>query len=138
MKWRNLIEAWVEFEEVSNYESLKLGSKGRPQAVTDWIRRVRRPEYRPEINDLPAYEKDFRAWWTSLQPPWRSGNGCRWPPKREKKGDWAILCRSGQNGLLSVVAALFFWGFAARNDDIAMAAWSIAADDVLYVLTEMV
>lgn len=135
-KWQSLVASWVKFEEASNYKSSRLGTKSRPQTIAKWIQLARKPDYRPDIENLAAYEADFKAWWISLQPPWRCRDGVDWPLKGS--GDWDILRQSGQNGLLSVVAALFFWGWAARtatND--AEGAWSLAVDDVLYALTQL-
>lgn len=136
-KWQDLVVAWIKFEEVSEFKSSQLGSKDRPQAIADWIRRARRVDYRPEIKNITAYEEDFRVWWISLQPAWRRVDS-DWPQKGESKGDWEMLRRSGRNGLVSVVAALFFWGWASRNDGDAMKTWDIAVDDVLYALTQMI
>ncbi|KAF9554474.1 hypothetical protein CPC08DRAFT_766685 [Agrocybe pediades] len=70
----------------------KLSMESRPAAVAAWIKRACAPNWRPEIQDLQAYEKEFKVWWKGLLD--------------NEDG----LAKPGVNGLLSVLAALLFWG----------------------------
>ncbi len=61
-----------------------------------------------------------------MQPSWRTNNN----NNGETSGDWEKIRRPGVNGLLSVMAALFFWGdVTGRADE----QWLEALKDVLYV-----
>lgn len=135
--WQTLVRKWVEFEGEHGYkqEGKKLGSKGRPQSITDWIRRARNSSYRPVIRDVKAFEASFWTWWTTLQPEWRLDNAST--GLLQGSGSWDALRCSGQNGLLSAIAALFFWGLSAEGNRKDKAAWGAVVDDVLYALTEL-
>lgn len=134
-EWAALLSGWFKFEEQAGFQdSGKLGTRRRPRAVSDWIQRARTPTFRPEITDVDEFAADFTAWWQSLQPEWRcSGNG----EAARDDGDWKDIRRSGVNGLVSVVAALFFWGNAIQpaGDRVD---WLEALGDVTYVFEHLV
>ncbi len=127
----------VAFEKGSaDRSSARLGAQSRPQAVTDWIRRARLNTYNPQINSVATFAKEFNAWWASLQPAWRTDGG-RGVLRRDGE-DWECLRCSGINGLLSVLAALFFWGCAVQKSKAATkSAWLRALDDVSYSITQL-
>ncbi|KAF9470354.1 hypothetical protein BDN70DRAFT_821488, partial [Pholiota conissans] len=112
-----------------------LGNQGRPAFIAEWIRYARAATYRPKNLKLEATEKTFWIWWRGLQPDWRADDGNGRLLRRE--GDLNPLRLPGKNGLLSVLAALFFWGLAARKQRGAGGeqSWSTAVDDVLWIVT---
>ncbi|KJA13205.1 hypothetical protein HYPSUDRAFT_151852, partial [Hypholoma sublateritium FD-334 SS-4] len=57
--------------------------------------------------------------------------------RAEIKNDWECLRRPGINGLLSVIAALFFWGCTAQKLPNAGVAWLEAVDDVSYSIAQL-
>ncbi|KAF9034892.1 hypothetical protein BJ165DRAFT_1304486, partial [Panaeolus papilionaceus] len=85
----------------------KLPTKHRPFPIKEWIGRARSLTYRPDITDLAHYEQEFKLWWASMQPAWRLDDGKVVVSRVD--GDWAGLRMPGINGLLNVVAALFYW-----------------------------
>ncbi|KJA14669.1 hypothetical protein HYPSUDRAFT_102262, partial [Hypholoma sublateritium FD-334 SS-4] len=110
-EWQALVSAWLEFEKVSGYEgSRRLGSRSHPRTVADWIQRARSPAYCPEIKNIAAFAADFTAWWQNVQPAWRTESATDQMPHVE--GNWEDIRCPGLNGLLSIIAALFFWGNA--------------------------
>lgn len=131
--WAEAVSFWERFEIAQEFEaSLKLGTAHRPPIVAQWIQRARSQTYRPEIRNVDELALKFSAWWRSLQPEWRvAGDG---PPARGS-GSWDVLRRSGANGLLSVMAALFFWGSSTGGEGTS---WTEAVEDVLYALQELV
>lgn len=137
--WRGLIIAWLKFEE--GFEFVKSGpslpTSHRPTAVSSWIQRTRRPNFRPDLDNLRAFEDSFWSWWKTLQPEWRSDDDSGML-KRPKGGDWDVLRISGQNGLLSVIAALCFWGMAAAGSSADVERWSAAVTDVHYALCQLI
>ena len=114
-EWLQLLGAWERFEVQEGYkEQGKLSSKGRPDVVQMWISRARSTSWRPLILDTGAYGVTFNSWWAQLQPQWRvSGDGA--VDSQLLEGNWDCLRRPGLNGLQSVVAALFYWGIAAKK-----------------------
>ncbi|THU86881.1 hypothetical protein K435DRAFT_563020, partial [Dendrothele bispora CBS 962.96] len=96
------------------YTNEKLPSaKTRPGAVGDWIARARNPDWRPPAKDEIHYRQQFKTWYNAIQPDWRTledSEGYKWI-RADSDGtrDWSDLSRSGQNGVMNVVAALFFW-----------------------------
>lgn len=124
---------WVKFEEDAQFQGDgRLGARRRPQAIGDWIQRARTPEFRPAIKNVARFAADFSAWWRGLQPEWRRASSNVGPAG----GDWTHIRRSGVNGLLSVVAALFFWGDIVRGTP-ARAVWLKAMEDVLFVFEQL-
>ena len=136
--WKALVQAWVNFErKEGNHPSSVLGSSHRPAAVRDWIQRARSPSYRPAIKSTSEFQATFAKWWESLQPDWRlsaSGEVI----VSELAGDWGGLRKAGRNGILSVMAALFFWGFSLKGMvNAEHEGWRMATDDCLRVLNTL-
>lgn len=131
---RPLIQAWVKFKRgQANQPASVLSSTHRPIVIRDWIQRARSASYRPVIKSTSDLQTNFMKWWEGLQPEWRmSTSGQIIVSKLD--GDWDGLCRAGRNGILSVVAALFFWGFALKGTGAEQVEWKAATDDCLRVL----
>jgi hypothetical protein len=129
-KWSHLVSTWLSLEIGAGFSSsTKLGTSKRPSCISDWIQRARTPTFRPNISDIHKFESNFLAWWTSLQPKWRHHDG---ELLRTGGNDWEPLRRTGINGLLSVLAALFFWRYAIGKGETA--AWEGSLDDVAWAL----
>ncbi|KDR65397.1 hypothetical protein GALMADRAFT_81901, partial [Galerina marginata CBS 339.88] len=96
-RWKQLVALWAGFEEKAEYSgSGRLKSANRPSAVSNWIQRARSSKWRPEIKNVVV------------------------------GGDWEVLRSPGVNGLVSVLAALFYWGLgvsAAQDGDEKWAAY---------------
>jgi len=133
--WNQLVKAWAAFEAKSDFKELKkLSTTNRPSAVKSWIQRARTSAWRPVISNLADYESEFTAWWSSLQPEWRKSSSGKILFSKVD-GDWEVLRRPGLNGILSVMAALFFWGVALQED--SCTGWNDAVSDCLIVLTAL-
>jgi hypothetical protein len=70
------------------------------------------------------FDADFVAWWGSLLPS-QSATSVR---------DWSPIAKPGVNGLLSMVAALFFWGDSCGPTS----AWMKCMEEVVEALTALV
>ncbi|KAJ7149899.1 hypothetical protein C8R43DRAFT_1128380 [Mycena crocata] len=120
----------------------------RPDEVSHWIgvgRGLRQKgPYDAEVKNLESYAKRWQAWWDSLQPDWRTraDNGL-WsrPEEYGDKWDWDALWFPGQNGCVSIVASLYFWGTAkaALGGDGVWAGenrlrWEESVTDVLWMM----
>jgi hypothetical protein len=137
-----MLEALVALERSYGF---KIGSKNlskgsrRPVQVQDWIKdgRGRNLAVRP-IANLARYQEDWWAWWTELQPPWRGS----WRGQTSEKSavpadaDWGKLVVPGQNGLLSVVATLYWWAVAEKKAGTLTPSvgWGEAVVDTTFVL----
>ena len=127
--------AWVQYEKYYDFNgSSHLKATNRPQEVGEWIQRARSPSFRPNI-DLQTYEERFWKWWAALQPEWRTID--QNAPSRSVEGGWEALDKPGKNGLTSVVAALFFWGFHLGDQRELTSSWVLARDDVCWVLNQL-
>ena len=136
--WMELVSIWVDFEVKEKYkERKKLSASCRPSIVEEWIRRARSPTWRPVIVDLGEFERAFNLWWTELQRE-------RHVPSTEKTnvgrdvGGWEHLRKPGLNGLVSLLAALFFWGLRVRDSDTDRMCWSAAVDDSLAAIKKII
>jgi len=134
-KWNIAVNTWLRFEALYNYKGVsQLSATSRPPEVHLWIKSGRTPRCPSAIN-LAKYQKDFWAWWEKIQP---DGRKVKLDTSlRLVSGDWAALDKPGANGVASVMAALFFWGSALRDDPGQAASWNCALDDVSWVLQQL-
>jgi len=137
--WKSLIQTWANFErKEDNCTPGVLGSTHRPAIVRDWIQRARSTSYRPVIKSTSEFQATFMKWWEGLQPDWRLSTSGQIITSNVS-GDWGSLQRAGRNGILSVVAALFFWGLALKEaPDADRAGWNMASEDCLRVLNALI
>jgi len=135
--WNQLLKAWAAFEAKSDFKESKkkLLTANRPNAVKAWIQRARSPAWNPPISDAAAYGSEFKKWWSALQPGWRKSRSGEILFSKVV-GDWEVLHRPGLNGILSVVAGLFFWGVALQEAD-CREEWNSAVSDCTVVLTAL-
>ncbi|KAJ7800261.1 hypothetical protein B0H14DRAFT_2276923, partial [Mycena olivaceomarginata] len=107
------LERSTGFVQAAKGEGKPKGLKGsslRPQQVMDWIRDGRgRSQVLRAIADITEFKNDWWAWWRGMQPDWRTAGDNAAVPNG---ADWGVLAVPGQNGLLSVVACLYWWGCA--------------------------
>lgn len=135
-EWDVLLRNWLQFEQNEGFEgSTKLGCRHRPPIISDWIRYARKPNFRSEIKNLSNFIREFDAWWRVLQPAWRHDDDT--DLLRRDGEDWECLRCSGVNGLLSVLAALFFWGCHVRESVTFKSRWSEALEDVSYAVSKL-
>ena len=136
-QWIQLVNTWEAFEVKSDFtESKKLPTTRHPEAVKAWIQRARAPAWRPTITDTAAYEADFKSWWAALQPSWRKSSSGDVVFSRVD-GDWEDVCRPGLNGMLSVMAGLFFWGVALGKHHDGQRGWKQAVSDCQVTLNAL-
>ncbi|KAK7053554.1 hypothetical protein R3P38DRAFT_2378051, partial [Favolaschia claudopus] len=132
--YRPIVAAWTRMEAASRFEHSEsnLSAKSRPKSIGVWIRSKRTAA--ASINDPVQYAEEWRAWWDLLQPSWRT---------KDKDGQWAItatyggagrewgpLYRWGINGILTVVASLYFWGCVVQGKPEFLGSWERAVQDV--------
>ncbi|KAL0566688.1 hypothetical protein V5O48_015318, partial [Marasmius crinis-equi] len=104
-RWASLVVAWLKLEVKQGFQkTAALIAVDRPEVISKWIEQARRPTYKPtpaiEVTDM---WESFQDWWNTCVPEWQLGE------KGELKrgqGDWEKLQLTGQNGIVSMVAAL--------------------------------
>jgi len=64
-----------------------------------------------------------------IQPPWCVSDGKLL--KDVVDGDWDSLRRPGLNGIVSILAALFYWGLAVKDKPGKKRVWTVAVADCL-------
>ncbi|KAJ7172868.1 hypothetical protein C8R43DRAFT_851000, partial [Mycena crocata] len=131
-----LLVQWTRVEAACKYAAgAKLTWKGRPTQVTNWIggARGKRPCI-TAVTDTVEYARVWQAWWDSLQPEWRvRGADGEWSVLHgygTTGNEWGALTVWGVNGILSIVASLFFWG----RDGGESSVWEAAVMDVTWML----
>jgi hypothetical protein len=135
-EWKKLVDEWKCFETEQGFvEVMNLSSKGRPEAVKMWIARRRSTTWRPEISNVNDYATQFQAWWLNLQPDWRVVNDT--VQKHSVVGNWDCLQLPGLNGLQSVLAALFYWGIAARKKPAHRKIWISIVEDCFIAISNV-
>ncbi|KAI0039111.1 hypothetical protein FA95DRAFT_1577808 [Auriscalpium vulgare] len=117
--WQRLVTRFSMFEEALSFgegpgESLSLGTKHRPEEVRQW-QKSRRPWHNGKIQNLDTFMTRCEDWWNALQPAERfNSEGETMVPSASM--DWTAVCITSPNGLLSVLAALLWWGLAVKDD----------------------
>jgi hypothetical protein len=83
-----------------------------------------------KVADFPA---EWREWWNTLQPSWRSGDlGQDCPPD----ADWQVLQCGGNNGIFIVVMCLSWWGKAIISPQNCLD-FQAAVEEVAWVLEKI-
>jgi hypothetical protein len=113
----HLIVQLIELEYLHGFlnNGGRLSYTDRPAEVKRWIATGR--GHTPiEIGNVDIYAKNWWRWWKRLQPAWR-----KYDNKDSKNNtppgnvdDWDCLLVPGANGLLGVVASLYWWGCTVR------------------------
>ena len=133
--WVDLVRLWVKFEQEQGFEEKgKLATADCPDAILQWKKRARSSTWRPDIPNVASFEREFRTWWISLQPTWRVSEGTIIAGGR---GDWDILRKSGQNGLVCVLVGLFYWGTAVQDNENGRKGWAEHVEDCVFVLRQL-
>ncbi|KAJ7707872.1 hypothetical protein B0H14DRAFT_2415488, partial [Mycena olivaceomarginata] len=136
-----VVVAWTRIEEASRFEQAptNLPSKHRPKQVTAWI--GGRRTVRPDVADPVEYTAQWQMWWDSLQPAWRrresDGTWSTTGGYGEGGREWGPLYQWGVNGILSLVASLYFWGCAIYEQVELRTQWEQAISDVVWMLEGM-
>ncbi|KAJ7801666.1 hypothetical protein B0H14DRAFT_3782628 [Mycena olivaceomarginata] len=137
-----LVAAWTRIEQASRFEHgpTNLSPKGRPKQVTAWISRLRKGT-EPVVDDPATYAIQWQAWWDLLQPAWRTKDvDGQWSVVggyRDGGREWGPLYQWGINGVLSIVASLYFWGRAVHGNPEFCGRWEAAVGDVVWVFEGM-
>ncbi|KAK7434995.1 SERTA domain-containing protein 3 [Stygiomarasmius scandens] len=148
--YHRLLCKYLVFEYDQGYIDKKLPARGRPKVIGDWIAQARVLNYMPRGIDAVNLQQSFITWYESIQLEWRSlDRKKQWIcSKDDSENDWEELCASGQNGVLNVVAGLYYWyhgidrikdnGFRAKEMKEAMLKeWRYHVEDFTYVLIQM-
>jgi hypothetical protein len=132
---QEIVRLFVEVETVYKFEWGKrsFASEGRPALLTKWVRggRWRRPA--PSVTNIGEFSTVWWQWWVSLQPGWRKFEPGGRPCIGVYGNDWDCLKMPGPNGWLSVVATLFWWGRAIKNE-VDEKEYTIALKDVNFMM----
>ncbi|KAI6029218.1 hypothetical protein BKA83DRAFT_4047087 [Pisolithus microcarpus] len=120
--WTTLITKYIKNEHCSQFIVCKggthaLDSMCHPPQVSWWISHAWCGT--PDIEDPCQFGVKWWTWWCSLQPKWRSitapAQDGKYTPNCIKGEDWNLLCKPGQNGLLSIIVTLMWWGLADKG-----------------------
>jgi hypothetical protein len=117
VKYDAVVQAWVDLEQMSGFAkgSKGLAAAGRPTELSDWIRDGRgRAKKMMKIDDLGRYQEQWWTWWMKMQPRWRVGTDGHPTRPAEYGSGWGGVDALGQNGLVSVVATLYWWSHADK------------------------
>ncbi|KAJ7890037.1 hypothetical protein B0H13DRAFT_1626490 [Mycena leptocephala] len=137
--YEEMLAAFVALKKSNSFvQGSGLPKAGRPVQVSDWIKdgRGRSLKVRP-IDNLEKFESEWWSWWNSLQPPWRGTPETR-TKTVEEGAEWGRLGSGGQNGVLSVVAALYWWAHAEKSQGLSLSGGlQQALADTTWVLQSM-
>lgn len=112
----------------------KLPTNPRPREIAWWFKHGRRLAKKniPSIKSVKDFEDEWIAWWSAIQPQWRSAEGWPFKQKDATGEDWGHLLDGGKDGLFLVVVSLGWWIHAQVpskeskvGDAIADVAWVV-------------
>ncbi|KAJ6619640.1 hypothetical protein B0H10DRAFT_1710662, partial [Mycena sp. CBHHK59/15] len=142
--FNSLLALFVEIERAYKWEKSKgkgLGATNRPAQVGAWVTAGRGTRRGPRYPLVAVYDAAWWQWWGDLQPQWRVADGGK--PRRFSrevclgvaKEHWVTLRHPGPNGVLSLVASLYWWGakvaVAGKTED--KESWAEAVQDVKWM-----
>ncbi|KAG6905110.1 hypothetical protein DXG01_004810 [Tephrocybe rancida] len=108
-QWRKLLLGWVDFKVKALFaNAAPLPPGGRPTCVSVWIQRAHSSKWHPTV-DIDTIKASFKGWFKVIHP---------------------IICRSGKNGFLSILTALFFWAHGLLEEDSNGVSWDKVVADV--------
>jgi hypothetical protein len=100
--WTSLLEMWLKYKEGKDLsDDGKLGTTSHLACITAWIAQAHSAKWRPIIKNANEFKEQFWCWWISVQPKWRKD-------LKQREGDWQVLQKPRVNGIISVLAALFY------------------------------
>ncbi|KAI5824190.1 hypothetical protein K523DRAFT_192053, partial [Schizophyllum commune Tattone D] len=143
-----LLDAWCRLEATNNF-AIGKGSKARvdvpkPALLRDWIQagRASRSKKMPKVVKIDDFARQMWSWWAAMQPEWRKIDSTgRAAPSRDITGTgWgSALEVRGQNGMLSLVAGVCWWGLALERETIERCrSWMYFMEDVTWVCNQMI
>ncbi|KAJ7136478.1 hypothetical protein C8R43DRAFT_1132379 [Mycena crocata] len=145
IEWARCVRNFFDFEASHGYDENggeSVPMSGRPEAVQRWKARQRLWFSPMTITDIGAegqdgtFAADWWNWWRGMQPEEREWiGGMLTCPSTE----WTEMrTYFGRNGLLQVMATLWWWGSAVGDDDpLGRMNWSSAVEDVAWAFEEM-
>ncbi|KAK0421916.1 hypothetical protein EV421DRAFT_1723608, partial [Armillaria borealis] len=86
----------------------KLAPKKQPSVLTTWLDGPHSFDNAFNISDIDHFGNAMVEWWNALQPSWRQSN--EGLPIPQYTGTFTSLCKGGQNGIITVLFGLFWWG----------------------------
>ncbi|KAK6996594.1 hypothetical protein R3P38DRAFT_2565172, partial [Favolaschia claudopus] len=149
-RFNGLLESFTKLERAFGWDNPSRGLPkiNRPAQVSAWVTHGRgsrggimREGAGPALADAEAFGKQWWAWWGKLQPAWRvpkdgaEGRFVRGEFPGVEKDMWSSLRFSGQNGVLSLIACLFWWGRKLTNEQRdGEGDWREAVDDLTWMV----
>ncbi|KAK6977646.1 hypothetical protein R3P38DRAFT_2580004 [Favolaschia claudopus] len=134
---------WSDLEKEYKWKGGQKGlsTRYRPPQVASWIT-AGRGGVGPTLSDIGGYDESWWKWWAGLQPAWRVLDAERAGrfqrevyPEGGGEENWQTLRFPGNNGALSLVASLYWWG---KRMDEKQQSWEEAVTDVTWVLAGLV
>ena len=113
----------------------------RPPEIAQWTARARPeglPDYTKGKRTFSVFVDSILAWWSSLQPSWRS---FEWGSvSRQVGGSWGALYAPRINGMLNVVILAYWWIRVLEEHkpkDGNRTDYEFFADDISWVLSQL-
>ncbi|KAJ7576765.1 hypothetical protein C8J56DRAFT_799379 [Mycena floridula] len=135
--WKQLVRGWVALESSYNFENGRggLSASGRPDQVHWWVSCKRKSVVLSTLVDLEPFVEIFSSWWSALNPEWRE-HDITGKLVQSSGGSWDCLRAPGINGMLSVIACMWWWALKAEKG-VKDSAWIQMAEDIIWVCEQL-
>ena len=128
-------------------EQQSILTMNRPDQVAWWLKRGRKANVTPVIDNPSAFAIAWQQWWKAMQPDWRRNDDkdkdtttlARTAPDDDAGWSTSKLHRSGPVGFHLIIMALAWWGKVVKWDKDKKDGRKFleAVEDVQWVLKEL-
>ncbi|PBK66645.1 hypothetical protein ARMSODRAFT_1021094 [Armillaria solidipes] len=140
-RWNDVLGCLMVWEGRGGFRDLKGAKHRHLSEVASWIKFYQRTH--PEIMQagLWRFADEWWSWWKRMQPAWRVVDDVVGPLGDEYRvglgGDWEVLSKRGQNGHVSPLAALVWWGDSVGDDVDLRREWAWALEECHHTLLNL-
>lgn len=158
--WKDLVDTWLRFETNCPQRGVSkllfflirkliilqaILTKNRPEQVAWWLKRGRKANVVPTIENPKEFAIAWQGWWEAMQPDWRRNDDkdlTRTAPHDKTDSAWSDskLLRSGPVGFRLIIMALAWWGQVVNlevQDKGEARKFFEAVEDVQWVLNQV-
>ncbi|KAK0432815.1 hypothetical protein EV421DRAFT_1689058, partial [Armillaria borealis] len=144
--WNDVLGCLMVWEGRGGFKDLK-GAKNRlpsdrcPAEVVLWIKFYQHTHPEIATAGLRRFADEWWSWWKAMQLAWWVVDDVVGPLGDEYRvglrGDWEVLSKRGQNGHVSPLTGLVWWGDCVDDDVELRREWAWALEECHHALLNL-